>query len=259
MDYLKKIFSFLFCAYMVFVAVDCFAVDIKAKGAFPIPFTLDSRSFNGTKASNTLNFDDIKNASLSKKEPRINIEIVYPVTGNQIIDLELANWANNQMKTFLVESEEFKKNDQANFQYSLDITYKIFHTDNTLSVIFNTSTFTGGAHPVNGQMPFIFYLNDASRLDLLDLFKADEKEVVTLLAKLCYQNLKENLAKLGFEMDDESIPQELETFSVFAVDKFGLTIFFEPYQVAPYSFGFQTVTIPLKSLESLKPRMEFWQ
>lgn len=196
---------------------------------------------------------------LSKEEERLVMDIKYPITSNKLIDLELFTWATGQMQTFVSAVRGFKEDDgNATFEYSLNIDYKTFQTADTFSVLFHTSTYTGGAHPANGQISFVFKLDDARRLRLADIFQSDDKSIATLLSSLCYATLKDDLGKLGFEVSEDAIPPELDSFSAFAIDKAGLIIFFEPYQVAPYSFGYQTVSIPLKDLGPLKPRMELW-
>lgn len=203
--------------------------------------------------------DSIAQGMLTKEEDRLVVDIKYPITGNQLIDLELFTWANGQMQTFVSAVRGFKEDDgNASFEYSLDIDCKVFHTARIFSVIFNTSTYTGGAHPSDGQISFVFKLEDASRLRFSDIFQADDKSIATLLAKLCYAELKGDLGKLGLNIEEDAIPAELDNFAAFVIDKAGLIIFFEPYQVAPYSFGYQTVSIPLKDLDTLNPRMELW-
>ena len=54
-----------------------------------------------------------------------------------------------------------------------------------------------------------------------------------------------------------TMPEE-KNFSVFLLEPEGLTIYFEPYQVAPWSEGTIMVTLPLKALSPAKPRMEYW-
>lgn len=216
----------------------------------------------GTSNSTTAHpgMDSTGQGVLSKEEDRLVVDIRYPITGNQLIDLELFTWATGQMQTFVSAVRGFKEDDgNATFEYLLNIDYKTFQTAKTFSVIFNTSTYTGGAHPGSGQISFVFKLDDASRLRFSDIFQADEKSIATLLSSLCYAALKEDLGKLGFEITEDAIPAELDNFSAFVIDKVGLIIFFEPYQVAPYSFGYQTVSIPLKDLEPLNPRTELWQ
>lgn len=204
--------------------------------------------------------DTIEQGVLSNDEDRLVVDIRYPITGNQLIDLEIFTWANGQMQTFLSAVRGFKEDDgNATFDYLLNIDYKTFQTSKTFSVIFNTSTYTGGAHPGSGQISFVFKLDDASRLRFSDIFQTDEKSIATLLSSLCYARLKEDLGKLGFAIAEDALPAELDNFAAFVIDKTGLIIFFEPYQVAPYSFGYQAVSIPLKDLEPLKPRLELWQ
>ena len=51
---------------------------------------------------------------------------------------------------------------------------------------------------------------------------------------------------------------EAENFSAFALIPAGIRIFFQPYQVAPWAAGPQTVDIPLDALPGSDPRLSLW-
>ena len=51
---------------------------------------------------------------------------------------------------------------------------------------------------------------------------------------------------------------DILNFDLFALSREGLIIYFPPYQVAPYSEGYLTVTIPLERLRPFAPQLALW-
>lgn len=195
------------------------------------------------------------------------IDYLATSTG-QIID---KNWdAISSIKKFVGETiAQFKKDgDFANItpktakemgftdgrKQTLQITYLIAQSSRTVSYIFTTYMDTFGAHGNTFFKTFSFDKNTGSELALADVFLADTP-YLDMLSDIS----RAKLPKIIGESADESFIKdgttpEAKNFANFFFDNKDFVILFEPYAVAPYVFGPQTLHIPLSELKSiLKP------
>lgn len=137
---------------------------------------------------------------------------------------------------------------------TLQITYLIGSSPRTVTYIYTTYMDTLGAHGNTFFHTFTFDTVTGAPLGLADIFSPGADYLGKLSA--------ESRAKLpgvigqGYDMNfikDGTTPDE-KNFVNFFFDNRELVILFPPYQVAPYSFGPQTLRIPLSDLTSiLKP------
>jgi len=137
---------------------------------------------------------------------------------------------------------------------SLDIVYMTALSPRTVSYIFTTYANTLGAHPNTYFRTFTFNTSSGAHLSLTDLFTPE----TDYLSKLSQISRMELPRVIGDLFDTDSInagtePNE-ENFRRFFLDNQSLVILFDPYQVAAYAAGPQTLRIPLSELTSiLKP------
>ena len=134
-----------------------------------------------------------------------------------------------------------------NFIY---VNYQIVNADNgLLSVLFDVSIYTGGAHPNTGYLPLNFDLNTGKAMTFDDVFKPGVDAVSTLAFIASEELTRTN--RLMFPDGAEPRP---ENYQVWNFDFNNLIITFGPYQVMPYAAGPQTVAIPYFRLkDQLKP------
>lgn len=59
-------------------------------------------------------------------------------------------------------------------------------------------------------------------------------------------------------MVESGTEPEESNFKVFLLDNDGIILYFEPYQVAPWSEGVITMRIPLRKLEKAGPKLQYW-
>lgn len=105
------------------------------------------------------------------------------------------------------------------------------------------------AHANSETLTFNYSIKEQKELKLEDLFTPNS-DYLNLLSQLSRTHLKEQLDERYFEMIDEGTPPKEVVFSSFLVEKTGLSITFNQYQVASYAEGIQEILIP--SIE-LKP------
>ena len=124
--------------------------------------------------------------------------------------------------------------------------------DCVVSLSSTYSTYTGGAHPYGGNWPVSFDVKTGKELTLNDVVKD-----IDALYELVETALKEKYADWidDFFIFDNDDPFEGfktgEYTQGFAVDYDGLTLIFNPYDIAPYAAGQQVVKIPFKGHEDI--------
>jgi hypothetical protein len=129
-----------------------------------------------------------------------------------------------------------------------------YSADDFVSIQFTTSTYEGGAHPNSFTTTLNYDLKNGRELKLADLFQP-KSNYLKAISDYSIADLKKRLTDMS---DDEWIKTgagaEVENFSSWNLTAKGLMINFNPYQVAAYAAGPQTVIIPYEQLRSiLKP------
>ncbi len=139
------------------------------------------------------------------------------------------------------------------------VNYQVVNADNgLLSILFDVSTYTGGAHNNTTHIPLNFDLNTGQALTLNDVFKPGV-DAVSNLAVLASDELTRT-NRLVFPDGAKPTP---ENYRVWNFDYNNLLITFEEYQVMPFSAGPQTVAIPYYRLKEVlnpdSPLADYWQ
>jgi hypothetical protein len=132
-------------------------------------------------------------------------------------------------------------------------TWQVGRCDNTVVSLVNTLEWTdGGAHGNRRLVSFAWDPQQKKELALSDLLpRTDFRDLDSLAAKVRSELEKslnpERDAALS-DMIAEGTTPTLEHFSVFLIEPQGglLTFFFQPYQVAPWSYGTPSVTVNLR-------------
>ena len=123
-----------------------------------------------------------------------------------------------------------------------------------LSVRFEASRDTGGAHPNQGFASFVFDVDRQSVLGLGDLFR-DFPAALGLLSELAQRRMELVLDGHAFP---EGFAPKAENFAVFVIDGQDLVFSFPPYQMASYAEGPQSLRVPLahpRLMPLLSPRL----
>jgi hypothetical protein len=137
---------------------------------------------------------------------------------------------------------------------TLQINYLIASSVNSVSYIFTTYEDTLGAHGNTFFHTFTFSKDSGKELVLADIFVPGSDYLTTLsgVARAKLPAVIGDMADTKF-ISGGTTPDE-KNFQNFFLDNAELVILFDPYQVAPYAAGPQTLRIPLTDLASiLKP------
>lgn len=120
-----------------------------------------------------------------------------------------------------------------------------------VSVKLHVMVYTGGAHPNNWPMTWVFDMNDGTEITLDRLFP-DIETALDKISAICRDVLSRSLGDMLVpDMLDQGVQPMEDNFKRFILTGEGVAFFFAPYQVAPYAAGEQVVTIPYADLGGL--------
>ncbi|HBG65859.1 MAG TPA: hypothetical protein DDW78_05250 [Treponema sp.] len=136
------------------------------------------------------------------------------------------------------------------FEYNVQ--HKVFRGKRFVSVLLTSYEYDGGAHGNTTLRSFtydvesgkIIPLTEASALSYAQLSALCRQKLVAALVD-ADASLSSEQRRLLTAMIDSGTAADAEHFSCFTIDGKTITVYFEPYAVAPYAYGTQTVQLPL--------------
>ncbi|MDR1855781.1 MAG: DUF3298 and DUF4163 domain-containing protein [Desulfovibrio sp.] len=202
----------------------------------------------------------------------VNISIVYPVFGIKAIDVDIERWSNEiyansyseVIKIFDAAPDddmcERLKHD-AGFekcQVSGDFTFS-YPSPNAISIVFSIHKYFGGAHGTIDYIGRTYDVSSGKKLDINDIFKYPDI-ALKLMSKWSLKILTERFSRESKNLGliEGGTAPSMKNFSCMSLTPEGISITFEEYQVAPYSYGPQEVEIPLAVLSDAQPVMRLW-
>ncbi len=179
------------------------------------------------------------------KEQDYELKIDIPDTNYE----KLNSIINNKIKEYILE---FKSNIttevlEFNSYYSLIIYYKEYNYNNYLSYAFFVEYFTGGAHP-NHDIWTVVFNKDTNDIIGLDYLISKNRNILNIFSTISRNELMYDKGIVDTSMMMEGTRPMKENFSRYVFSNDGIILFFPQYQVAPYSSGQFTVTLPYKSI-----------
>ena len=117
------------------------------------------------------------------------------------------------------------------------------------------SAVIGMAHPNTVIRSYNYCITSGGLLiNFSDLF-LNQSDFLKYISDYCIADLKTNALKNGYtninEMIETGASPDLKNFSVWNLSEDALNITFNAYQVAPYVFGIQSVSIPLSNMTNM--------
>ena len=200
----------------------------------------------------------IEDKKITDNTKPFTIEITYPsVAGLDEFNKKAEDLVNNELFEFkkisLENDTAVKEIDLESYnayprEYYLNIGYdKGLINENTISVVFNISNFTGGAHGANYFLALNYDVKNEKEIKLADLFSG-QTDYLQRISDYCSADLKKQLSDRTEGQDqgwiDEGAGPKEENFSVFLIDQNSITFYFPQYQVAAYAVGDFKVTMP---------------
>ena len=206
------------------------------------------------------NFHFIKVAEYLKSSIQqgtiISLSALYPYfifnnrTGQQI-NSRLQDSVLDRQRDFLQDGQQMNGNNSSSSDnWEQKIAYKItYFSPDLISIAGNIYIYTGGAHGMTNPLTNNFYIGNGNvdQLRLDDLFRP-ETAYQEYLSRVCLKNLSQKGASWvrNGQVNHLAGP-DLHHFSI---SPRGLTFYFPPYTVGPYSDGSFTVNIPFDSLQN---------
>lgn len=218
-------------------------------------FDLNQKANHDYLANKVISIDS-NTTTLEKKieeksnDPKYKIKIYYPYTPYNTLNKEIGE----KISTYIQQLKDAAINNkvQLNQYYTIDILYDSYCYQNYISYVFYISIYTGGAHPNNTIWTITYDTNSDKIITIKDLIEKN-KNILNILSMESKHQLKKekrflNQNDIIDSMLEEGTKPTNENFKNFAVSNNGLLIFFEQYQIAPYSFGQFEITIPYSKL-----------
>jgi hypothetical protein len=172
---------------------------------------------------------------------------------NSIIKAEINNVADD----FKKDMEEWDMTDVSrDFSSEFDCSFEIYYNmDNIFSFSFEIFTYyAGAAHPYSYSKCMNLDIENVKIIDLNSMFK-DTVSGLNKLSEYCYNDLKKQSDSSDFGFDEDWVKEGTkptsEYFANILVEKNGLLVKFNGYQVASYAAGPKEVKIPYSELKKV--------
>lgn len=208
----------------------------------------------------------IEDKKITDKEKPFSIEITYPyIFGLDDFNKKAENLANSTLAEFkkisLENDQAVKEIDPESYadyprEYYLSISYdKGLVDENIISIVFNISNFTGGAHGASYFSALNYDIKNKKDLALADLFLG-QADYLQKISDFCINDLTKQMKERagdegaqGAWIQDGAGPN-IDNYSVFLINpstgsgQATITFYFPQYQVAAYALGDFKVIYP---------------
>lgn len=149
-------------------------------------------------------------------------------------------------------SEQSSETNTSTLNAGYDFRYA---TNDLISVEFGEGTYSRGAAHGNLLTQVLNYdVRNGKKLALADLFVPKSK-YLTAISDYCIKELKQRAKKDDSMIFEDSLETgagpQADNYRAWAITKKGLWVTFDPYQVAAYAAGPQTVLIPYSALKDI--------
>ena len=191
---------------------------------------------------NTISFT---NDSIVSNNNNAEIKAFYPVFGIQYADSVVKNLLDQQIALFRETVGEERISE--NWTNELNIQFEVAqYNEHLVTVVFDQYWFTGGAHGNTVFSNVVMDIQQRKNYVLTDFFKGNP---LTSIQAPVREKLKSEIEFHDFINEGTA---SLKDFEIFAINDSLITFYFTPYQVAPYAYGSQRISLPLPSLPDFK-------
>lgn len=191
-----------------------------------------------------------------------DIKLEYPFLGRPELDQQVRRWVDENYYDVSEEMHGMCASSPGDSYkpYKYNVTYELFSTPGSISVVFKSWAYTGGAHGQDGIQTLTLAVPGGEELRYGDIF-ADTEDLYIFIADYVYSALQPKLGDIWQRtpMFTEGLEPVEGSFKNFAITPKGLTIYFPSYQIAPFSEGQQLCEVPLGELLRFKPKPGIWQ
>lgn len=179
------------------------------------------------------------------EEHKSEISVQIPATPYQKLNSSIYSYLEDIVLNFKKSIKDYSI--QPDFNYTLFIDYEEYFYKDIITIVFYIETYLGGAHPNHEIMSFSYDARNGEFIDIATLEKSDPM-ILSKISFLSRKALKQNEKIVSYSMMIEGTKPLKENFSKFAFTNEGLKLFFQRYQVAPYSSGDISIIVPYNSI-----------
>lgn len=194
---------------------------------------------------------EVDHKTISDSNQYYSIDAMYPVTKDTGINDQFKAFAEDQIAQFKDDTSwvtDPSIDSASKGSLSLDVSYREERSGIADNYIFTIATYTGGAHGLQATRTFSFDQYGAP-IALSDLFSSTDAGLKTIATFVQAELIKKNVADAA-TIKDGAAPTK-ENYQNFFVTDAGVSFIFDPYQVAPYSAGTQTILVPVSVFKKL--------
>ena len=223
-------------------------------------FFISCASIPGAAGGKNKYLRSYKIVEVSEKLDYLETDIKYPEFSDlpelnkRIANTILSNWKNFKIYSKEDWNEIATLNNRGNgklspFEYI--VTFEVTGSGNILSILLNTYIFDGGAHGNTSLIALNYDLNTGKYIDIRQASLMEYNQISSICRETLYKRLIDNEKSAISPTEKDALKQMINTgafpqagnFEIFTVDGSKIFVLFEPYSVAPYSYGIQKIQI----------------
>lgn len=197
----------------------------------------------------------------------LSFKIIYPETAqnnraeariNEVITSQIKGYYNKAKRELYRDAVngyiDAQKNGFPFNEYNMTVEYTVTYNRNcALSFYRDAYTYTGGAHGSTLRLSDTFSLLSGRKLRLGDFFKNKEHWEFTVLSAILKQaDETQSASQIYFENYRELILKYFNPESFYLTPN-GIAIYYQQYDIAPYSTGIPVFVLPYAEIGAAEP------
>ena len=221
-------------------------------------FFISCATLSGNNVSEKISYS-YKTVEITENLDYLKTNIKYPEfeklpeLNKRIANTVNSNWKNFKSYSKTEWNEIVALNNRGSsklpsFEYL--VTYEVTGNKDLVSVLLNTYIFSGGAHGNTNLATFTYDTKAGKFIDIVQATSMSYNEI----SSVCRNTLYKKLIDTGKKMppaEEDSMREMINTgafpqagnFELFTVEGSRVYAWFEPYSVAPYSYGIQKIQV----------------
>lgn len=205
-----------------------------------------------------INSIHIEDKTLEENTEKYEVKVKYPfIKGenevfkkiNKTIEDFTLSWVNDIKLLGEEYSKDYEKAGKEMPKMEAYSLYEVFDTSEVISIPMTYYQYTGGAHGLTTKISYNYDLKTGEKLNLNNLFK-EGFNYNDIIDKL----IREEIAKEpSIYFDNGGLFKGVNEKQAYYLNRDGIIIYFQQYEIAPYSSGIREFKIPYGALkEGLK-------
>jgi hypothetical protein len=200
---------------------------------------------------------EIKKETTDQSDAKRKITATYPITKSEAVNAYFKQFVDEQIKQFKDDTnwaDDPEITSASEAILSFDITYTNTRSQRADNYIFTVSSYTGGAHGLDVTKTFSFS-KEGKLIGLADLFSNGLSGLKTVAPYVQAELAKQNITTKDW-IQEGAGPTE-DNYRSFIVTDNGITVIFDPYQVAAYAAGSVKVQVPASAFKTVANKQYF--